>query len=114
MVLPLRPPQPPFDRCALSAQAQLIDQAAVTLDVLTPQILEKAATPADHPKKASAGMVVFGVSLQVLGKLDDPPGQDRNLYFRRASVSLGARGLRDDLRLIFFKQRHARYRYLSC
>ena len=46
-------------------------------------------------------MVVLLVRLEMLGQVDDPLGQDRDLDFRRSGVALGLRVVLDDFGLAF-------------
>ena len=81
----------------LLTDAQLGDDRTVTVDVLLSQIVQQAAALADHLQKAAAAVIIMDVGAQMLGKLVDAVGQDRNLDFRRTGVALMGRVLFDDL-----------------
>src|SRR6478609_5774290 len=80
----------------LPAEAELLPQGAVALDVLALQVLQQP----------TAAVVVVGVHLEVLGQVVDPPGQQRDLDFRRTGVTLIGRVPGDDLFLHRGIQRH--------
>ena len=66
----------------LLTKTKLCDQCTVSFDVVLLQILEKSSSLTDHLQKASSGMMILRVLLQVLGELRDPCGQHRDLNFR--------------------------------
>src|SRR5690349_1469163 len=52
-------------------------------------------------------MIVLRVGLEMLGEVDDPLGEDRDLDFGAAGITLAAGVLGDDLRLAFGGNRHS-------
>src|SRR5206468_7334300 len=69
-------------RPSLPAQAQLLDQGAVALDVLAGQVLKQPTATADQEQQAPAAVMVVLVYLEVLGEIVDPPRQQCDLDFR--------------------------------
>src|SRR5688572_26640884 len=61
-----------FLGAVLATEAQLGDDRAVALDVLAPQVVEKALAAPDHAEEATTGVVILRVGLEVLGELGDP------------------------------------------
>ena len=55
----------------------------------------------NHLEQTATAVVVLLVCLQMLGQILDPIGQDRNLYFRGACVTL-VDGILLNNRLFFF------------
>jgi hypothetical protein len=49
-------------------------------------------------------MMIFGVGLEMLSQIINPLGQDRNLHFRRACISLVSFKRADNLSFPFFRQ----------
>src|SRR5262245_38920358 len=58
-----------------AADAQLVDQGVVAAGVGTLQVAQQPVAPADELQEPSAGRVVLGVGLQVLGERQDPLGE---------------------------------------
>jgi len=85
----------------LPAQAQLLPERPVPVDVLALQVLHQAPAPADEQQQPVAAVVVMLVHLQVLGEIVDSPGQQRDLDFRRAGVTLTGRIGGSELYLAF-------------
>src|SRR6266487_210394 len=93
----------------LPAQAQLPDERAVALNVRAGQVLQQPAAAADQQQQAATAVVVMLVHLEVLGKVIDSPGQQRDLDFRRTGVTLTCRVLGDELLLHGCFQRHVAF-----
>ncbi len=72
----------------LLADAQLADDVAVAVRIVRLEIIEQATALADEHEKATAGRMVLGVGLEVLGELANAFAQDRNLHFRTAGVGV--------------------------
>ncbi len=83
----------------LLAQFELCDKASVSLDIYTFEIIELTAARTYHLQKTASAVVVLLMRLQVLGKVIDTPGQQRNLYLGATRVALVRRKLGDDFRL---------------
>src|SRR5690606_34867884 len=69
-----------------ATQAELLDQALVTLDVLLLQVVEQAAAAVDHLQQAAAAVVILLVGLEVAGQQFDAGGQQGDLDFRGTGV----------------------------
>src|ERR671920_48404 len=82
-----------------AAQAQTLDQRAVALDVLGPQVVQQASALADEEQQATTAVVVVLVLLQVLGEVLDALGQHRDLHLGRTGVALVRCVLGHDLAL---------------
>src|SRR5579864_4110239 len=67
---------------ALLTDSEFVDDRAVAFEVGLLQIIEKTAPAADELEQPAAAVVVFGVSLEVLGQIADPVRKQRNLHFR--------------------------------
>ena len=70
----------------LLAEAKPGDDFAVAVHVAVVQVAELAAPLADKHQQPTSRVVVMLVRLEVRRQVLDPFGQDRNLYFRGASV----------------------------
>jgi hypothetical protein len=55
----------------LFSYSQLDDDGAISIHILIFEIVKKAAPFSNHPKKTSAGMVVFGMRFEMLRQVDD-------------------------------------------
>ena len=83
----------------LAAQAETLDQGAVTLDVDLLQVVEKTTTIADHEQQTATGVVIVLVELQVLGEIGNALGEQCDLDLRGARVTLMGSVLSDDVLL---------------
>src|SRR5438552_18689074 len=72
----------------LAAEAELLDEGAVALEVLPLQVVQEPAAPADELQEPAARVVVVLVRPEVPRQHVDPLGQHRDLDFRRARVGL--------------------------
>ena len=73
---------------SLSANAKLGDERSVSLDVVTPEIVEHpAAAPHEH-QQAPLGVKVLLVDLHVRRQVTDAIGEERNLDLGRPSVGV--------------------------
>src|SRR5579863_876801 len=70
----------------LLADAELGDDALVTLGIVFLQIVQQATPLADQHEKAAARAVVFLVRLEVLRQLPNTLAQQRDLYFRASGI----------------------------
>jgi len=66
----------------LFSDAELLDQSTITFDIVSLVVVKKASSLADQSQQASAGVVILGILLDVLGQFSDPVGQDSDLDFR--------------------------------
>src|SRR5262249_24875581 len=97
----------PFRAKSSSAtNAELVDQRLIAAFVGALEIIEKLATLRDKLEQAPPRMVVLDVSLEMLGEIVDPFGEDRHVHLRRTRIA----GLRcislDDFGLAFVRNRH--------
>jgi hypothetical protein len=74
------------EKIFLLAESQALDQGPIAVGRVFPEILELLSPLSDHFQQSPPGMVILPVSLQVLSQALDPPGQKRNLHFRRTGV----------------------------
>ena len=70
----------------LLADSKFLDDVFIALCVVLFQIVEQAATLADHHEQTAPGGMVFLVALEVLRQLSDSLTQYGNLYFRAARI----------------------------
>src|SRR5207253_4138922 len=68
----------------LAAQAELLDEGAVALEVVLLQVVQKAAAPPDELEQPAPRVMVVLMDAQMLGQLVDPLRQHRDLHLRRA------------------------------
>ena len=78
----------PHSCLTLFAQVQLLDDRAVTLDIVLLKVTEKVSSVTDHLQHAAAAVMVLVVCLEVLGKSVDAMGKDRDLNLGRTGVTL--------------------------
>src|ERR1700687_3627206 len=71
----------------LLADAELGNDALVTLGIVFLQIVQQATPLADQHEKAAARAVVFLVRLEVLRQLANPFAEERDLVFRAAGIA---------------------------
>lgn len=74
-------------RRKLLADAELLDDALVTIGIVLLQVVEQAATLADQHEQAAARTVVFLMRFEVLRQLTDALAQQSDLDFRATGVS---------------------------
>jgi len=89
------------------SDAEFGHQRAIAGDVFGSQISFEATALADEDHKASEGVEVFAVRLEMFRDLLDPGMHDGNLDFGRPSVALSSRITRDYLTLNILIQRHS-------
>ena len=65
----------------LASQAEALEYTAIALYILTPQVVEQTTTTTHHFKQAPPREVIFFMGFEMLGEVDDPFGQNGNLYF---------------------------------
>lgn len=86
----------------LLTKTQLLNNLAVSLNVLLHEVVEEITAATYHLQKASAGMVVILVYLQVFCEVVDSLGEDCNLHLRRTGVALVLRIFKDNLCFLLF------------
>ena len=75
-----------MNRPALFTQVELLEQALIPVGVRLAQVIEQAPAHRHHLKEAAARGMIFGVTLEVVGQLRDPAGEERDLYIRAARI----------------------------
>src|SRR3954470_21876979 len=90
----------------LAAQAELLDEGAIALEILPLKVVQEAAAAADELQQATTRVVVVLVTAQVLGELVDALCQHRDLHLRRAGVGLVFAELLNVLQLLFLGEGH--------
>src|ERR1700733_9768322 len=93
-------------RLYLPAQAEPLDQRSIAVDVLLREVLQEPPAAADQQQQPATAVVVVLVHLEVLRQVRDSLGQQRDLDFRRAGVTLIGRMPSDDLLLHRGVERH--------
>ena len=88
----------------LFPQAEPGDDVAIALCVFFAHVLEQRRSCGDHFEQAATRGMVLAVALEVLGKLGDSFGQNRNLNLRRAGVALMDFEVLNNLFLFCFRQ----------
>src|SRR5579884_1105386 len=91
----------------LAAEAELLDEGAVALEVRPLQVVQEPAAATDQLEQAATRVVVVLVRAQVLGQGVDPLGQHRDLDLGRARVRLVLAELADVSQLLFLGEGHA-------
>jgi len=70
----------------LLANAEFLDYVLVTLGIVVLEVVEQAATLADHHQETAAGGVILRVCLKVVRQFTDPFAKHRDLYLGAASI----------------------------
>ena len=98
------------DYWSLLPDSKLLDDGAVTPDVLGLQIVQQAAPLANHFQQSPAGMMVLGMNLEMTRQVVDLLAQNRNLNFGRTRVSGMSLVGSDNLNLLFSRERQTTLR----
>ena len=93
-------------RNALSAQAEVRDELAVTLEVARLVVVEQTTTLTDQLQQTATRVVVLLVLAQVLGEVVDALGEQRDLDLGGSGVSGALAELADDFGCLCFCLRH--------
>jgi hypothetical protein len=91
-----RPGQPPH---ALLAYTKSFDHYAIPIDILRLQVIQKTPALSDHSQKTTAGMMVFGMSFEVVGQISDLFAQNCDLHLGRTRIGVVRSVAIDDLGL---------------
>src|SRR3954454_21803342 len=91
---------------ALPAEAELLDEGAIALEVFALQVVQEPPAAADELQQAAARVVVVLVRPQVLRQLVDALRQHRDLDLGRARVRLVLAELLNVLQLFFLGEGH--------
>ena len=90
----------------LAAQPKAADQRLIRAFIALLDVVEKIAALADHRQQATARTEILLMSLQMLGQIDDPFGQDGDLHGRRARIRFRFAEFLDEFSLAFICNRH--------
>jgi hypothetical protein len=90
----------------LFADLKFLDDLAISINILLCEIVKEASALADQFQEAEATMVILLVTLKVRRQHVDVGCKDGNLHFRAARICATLPVLLDDLRLLFFANRH--------
>src|SRR5687767_5844509 len=103
------PPPPVTALCAelLAAEAELLDEGAVALDVLSLEVVEEAPPLPDELQEAAPRVMILRVRPQMLGQVVDPSGEKGNLHFCRTCIGRSPTVFLDDFQLDFLGEAHA-------
>lgn len=90
----------------LLADAQRVDQVTVALFAAAPEVIEHPTALADQLEQAASRVVVFAVTLKVLGEVGNPFAEESDLDFGRTRVRLVLGELGDDFLLALRSEAH--------
>src|SRR3954451_13185175 len=102
----LHPPWISFPDRRLAAQAELLDEGAVALEIFALQVVQEPAAPADELQQPAARVVIVLVRAKVVRELVDALREHRDLHLRRARVGLVLAELLNVLQLLFLGEGH--------
>ena len=71
---------------SLLADAQFLNDDFVAFGVGLSEVVQQAATPANHHEKTAPGGMVLLMRLKMLRQFTNPRAQNRNLDFRRTGI----------------------------
>jgi hypothetical protein len=86
-------------RTHLLAYTKPFDHYAISAYVLCLQVIQKAPALSDHSQKTTAGVMVFGVSFEVVGQISDFLAQNCDLHLGRTRIGVVCPVAIDDLGL---------------
>jgi hypothetical protein len=72
----------------LPFESQGVDYCPVAIDVFEFYIVEQPASSADQHQQTPAGMMIFFVDFQMLGKIGNAVGKKTDLHFRGSRICL--------------------------
>ncbi len=87
----------------LLTYAQLLDNRAVSFDIILLQIHEQIAAMSNHFQQAAPRMMILLMDLEVLSKIVYAFGEQRDLNLRRTSVAIVSLILLNNSKLLFFQ-----------
>jgi hypothetical protein len=87
--------------CLLFAQSKLLNQSAIPVNVLLLEIIQETPPLSHQFDQAPAGVVIFGVDLEVIGQVTDPLAQNGHLHFRGAGIRVMQAKPVDEVTLLF-------------
>src|SRR5204863_10211640 len=92
---------PPVPDWELAAEAELLDEGSVALEVLALQVVQKPTAATDQLQEPTPREVILRVGPEMLGEIVDALGQHRDLHLGRAGVLAVRPVLVDELLLRF-------------
>src|SRR5262245_30726880 len=104
-----RCPWPPLGGRGLFADSELVDEAAVPLQVLLLQVVQQAPPLPDQHHEPATGMMVLRVGLEMLGQVADALAQDGDLDLGRPGVLGVGPEPTDDVGLPLLGESHPPY-----
>ena len=93
-------------RLILGIGAGYAPEGAVTLDVLSLEVVEEPPSLSHELQEPAARVVILRMRPQMLGQIVDPSGEEGNLHLCRTCVGRRPTVLLDDLRLDFLREAH--------
>jgi len=90
----------------LSAQAEALDDFAVTLDVLVADVIEKRAALIDQFDQTAAGVMILLVLMEVASEVFDSRAKQRDLNLWRTRITAGELMFGNNLLFLFCAQGH--------
>ena len=90
-------------------QSEVFDQSPVTVHVGPLEVFEQAPPPSHHLEEAAAAVMVVLVNVEVVAKVVDPRGEQRDLNLRTTGPVLVGLVFADDF---LFVDSHAGFRVL--
>jgi hypothetical protein len=75
-------------RSCLLANAEFLDYVLVALGIVSLEVIEQAATLADHHQETAAGGVILLVCLEMIRQFADPFAEHRDLNFRAPRIAI--------------------------
>jgi hypothetical protein len=72
----------------LLANAEFLDYVLVALGIVSLEVVQQAATLADHHQETAAGGVILLVRLEMIRQIADPFAEHRDLNFRAPRIAI--------------------------
>jgi hypothetical protein len=70
----------------LSAEPELLNQRPISLDILVLEVVQESPTLTHQFDQSPAGMVIFGVGLEMISQITDALAQDGYLHLGGAGI----------------------------
>jgi hypothetical protein len=96
-------------RSRLLPKPQFLDNILISKGIRSSQVVEQSSPLTDELKKASSGVVILLVSLEMFREVIDAIAQDGNLHFRGTRVLVMQLETIDDLLLSLWVENHFCY-----
>jgi hypothetical protein len=85
----------------LFAQPELLNQSAIPVDVLFLEVIQETSPLSHQFDQAPAGVMVFGVNLEMVGQVTDPLAQNGHLNLSGAGIRVMQAKPVDDVTFLF-------------